>query len=82
MDEDGTPEEPDRDRGRGFFPRRFTWLILFGLALLPLCLLLPIDPTRHADAGLDPAKVKLGLGIFFCIGFLWISEVLPLAITA
>ncbi|MCW1923334.1 SLC13 family permease [Luteolibacter arcticus] len=82
MDEERPQEDPAREAARPFFRRRDTWLLLAGLALLPLGLLLPIDPARHAGAGLDPAKVKLGLGIFFCIGFLWISEALPLAITA
>jgi sodium-dependent dicarboxylate transporter 2/3/5 len=82
MDDDGRQEDPARDAGRPFFQRRDTWLILVALALLPLALLLPIDPARHPEAGLDGAKVKLGLGIFFCIGLLWISEALPLAVTA
>ncbi|RYD19332.1 MAG: DASS family sodium-coupled anion symporter [Verrucomicrobiaceae bacterium] len=31
---------------------------------------------------LDPAKVRIGLGIFTSIAFLWLTEALPLAITA
>ena len=81
MDDDGRQEDSARDAARPFFRRRDTWLILAGLALLPLALLLPIDPGQ-ASAGLDPTRIKLGLGIFLCIGFLWISEALPLAITA
>jgi sodium-dependent dicarboxylate transporter 2/3/5 len=41
-----------------------------------------MDAVRLAEAGLDPQKVRLGLGIFLCIGFLWITEALPLAATA
>jgi sodium-dependent dicarboxylate transporter 2/3/5 len=74
--------EPSPDDHRPFFRRRETWLILGALLLIPLALLIPVDPARHAGAGLDPAKVRLGLGIFLCIGFLWISEALPLATTA
>jgi sodium-dependent dicarboxylate transporter 2/3/5 len=74
--------EPSPDDHRPFFRRRETWLILAALLLIPLALLIPVDPARHAGAGLDPAKVRLGLGIFLCIGFLWISEALPLAATA
>lgn len=32
--------------------------------------------------GLDPAQVRLGLGFFVCIAFLWMTEALPLSITA
>lgn len=55
-------------------------LLVTGFALLPLALLLPIDAARHAD--LNPAQLRLGIGIFACIGFLWLSEALPLAATA
>lgn len=43
---------------------------------------LPLDPAGETMDGLDPAKVRIGLGIFACIAFLWLSEALPLAITA
>jgi sodium-dependent dicarboxylate transporter 2/3/5 len=74
--------EPSPDDHRSFFRRRETWFILVGLLLIPLALLIPVDTARHVGTGLDPAKVRLGLGIFLCIGFLWISEALPLAATA
>jgi sodium-dependent dicarboxylate transporter 2/3/5 len=70
--------DPSPDDPRPFFRRRETWLILVGFALIPLPYLFPIDP----GAGLDPAKIRLGLGIFLCIGMLWISEAMPLAATA
>jgi sodium-dependent dicarboxylate transporter 2/3/5 len=48
-------------------------IIGFGLPLnLPAGLLLELDPS----------KVKIGLGIFACIALLWLTEALPLAITA
>jgi len=80
-EEPQTPASPGNTRG-SLPHQRETWLILFGLLLLPLATLLPFDIGRHAGTGLDPAKVRLGLGIFLCIGFLWISEALPLAATA
>lgn len=81
MDEERRDESPI-EASSSSFRRRDVWLLIAGLSLLPLCLLLPIDPVRQASAGLDPTKIKLGLGVFLCIGFLWISEALPLAITA
>lgn len=40
------------------------------------------DATGAALEGLDPLKVRVGLGIFACIAFLWLTEALPLTITA
>jgi sodium-dependent dicarboxylate transporter 2/3/5 len=76
MDERRDSSRADAGHGR----RRDAVLLVLGLALLPMALLLPVGAP--ADTVVDPAKVKLGLGIFFCIGFLWISEALPLAVTA
>ena len=45
-------------------------MFLVCLALIPLAFLLPIDATQKAAAGLDPQKIRLGLGIFLCIGVL------------
>ncbi|WP_367874859.1 SLC13 family permease [Luteolibacter sp. Populi] len=73
----GPPSDP-----RHPFARRETWLLLVSLALIPLSGLLPIDASQPAAAGLDPAKIRLGLGIFLCIGMLWMCEALPLAATA
>lgn len=76
-----SPKEPESARlSFFFFRRRDTWLLLAGLLLIPLASLLPVDAVRHAD--LDPAKLRLGLGIFLCIGLLWVTEALPLAATA
>src|SRR5215217_2753331 len=58
---------------------------LFLIALLLLTGIgfgLSLDPSSAAMKGLDPVKVRVGLGIFACIGFLWLTEALPLAITA
>lgn len=58
-------------------------LVAIGFALLAsIGSWLPLDPTGEVMAGLDPIKVRIGLGIFACIAFLWLSEALPLAITA
>lgn len=70
------------DMFRPFFRRRRTWLVLVGLLLLGISQWLPVDVSAHADAGLDPANVKMGLGIFACIAFLWLTEALPLSATA
>lgn len=43
---------------------------------------LSLDGAAPHLAGLDPLKVRVGLGIFACIAFLWLSEALPLTITA
>lgn len=71
---------PAPDDPRPFFRRPETWLIAGSLLLIPLALLLPIEPA--AGSNIDPAKIRLGLGIFLCIGLLWMSEALPLAATA
>lgn len=74
-----SPKDPARGRFP-FFRRRGTWLVFAGLLLVPLSSLLPVDGGRHAD--LDPVKLRLGIGIFLCVGFLWVTEALPLAATA
>ncbi len=43
---------------------------------------LRLDSDSPALDGLDPRMVRVGLGIFACIGFLWLTEALPLAVTA
>ena len=55
--------------------------ILIGFALMAAVLFLPLEKLTIMD-GLDASRVRLGLGIFVCIAFLWISEALPLAATA
>jgi sodium-dependent dicarboxylate transporter 2/3/5 len=55
--------------------------ILTGFALMAVILFLPLEGLKLME-GLDPDRVRLGLGIFVCIAFLWISEALPLAATA
>lgn len=73
----------DTDMFAPFFKRKRTWLVIIGLALFALALLLvPVDVQQHAGDKLDPTKVKIGLGIFFFIAFLWLTEALPLAATA
>jgi len=59
--------------------------LLLGIALSLLVMIarwLTLDPTGGAMKELDPAQVKIGLGIFACIAFLWLSEALPVAVTA
>ncbi len=52
------------------------------ILLLAIAFLLPIHPDAAALKGLDPGKVRLGLAFFVCIAFLWMTEALPLAVTA
>lgn len=65
-----------------------SWKIRLALLLTALLLLAGIiygvspDAASSACHGLDPMKVKFGLGIFGCIAFLWLTEALPLTITA
>jgi sodium-dependent dicarboxylate transporter 2/3/5 len=80
MEEERNSPIEQEDARRPFLRRRDTWLVLVGLLLIPLACWLPIDAARHAD--LDAAKLRLGLGIFLCIAFLWVTEALPLAATA
>lgn len=57
-------------------------LLVAVLLLTGLSYGLRLDPTDAAMQGLDPAKLRVGLGIFACIAFLWLTEALPLAVTA
>ncbi|MFM2198798.1 MAG: hypothetical protein RLZZ505_2230 [Verrucomicrobiota bacterium] len=52
------------------------------LSLLAIAFFLPLPPELRALEGLDPGKVRLGLALFIGIAFLWMTEALPLAITA
>ena len=71
------------DMFRPFFRRRRTWLVLIGIVLLFATLhWLPFDVQKHAEADLDVHRVRMGLGIFFCIAFLWLTEAMPLSATA
>ncbi len=66
-----------------FFKRKRTWLVIFGLILFALALLvMPVDVKQQATQQLDETQVRIGLGIFICIAFLWLTEALPLSATA
>lgn len=52
-------------------------VLLFAIAFL-----LPLPPDADALQGLDPAKVRLGLALFASVAFLWMTEALPLSISA
>ena len=69
------------DMFRPFFRRRRTWLVVTGLMGL-VGAALWLRPEVPADAGLDSGQVGIGMGIFICIAFLWLTEALPLAATA
>ena len=54
-----------------------------GIALmLAIALFLPLAPEARALEGLDAGTVRLGLALFVGIAVLWMTEALPLAITA
>ena len=80
MEEERISGEQEEDVRRPVLRRRDTWLVVAALLLVPLASAFPVDAGLHGD--LDPVKVRLGLGIFLCIGFLWVTEALPLAATA
>jgi sodium-dependent dicarboxylate transporter 2/3/5 len=52
------------------------------LLLLGIVYFLPLPENSSVMDGLDAAQVRLGLGLFACIAFLWMTEALPLSITA
>jgi hypothetical protein len=63
MDEERSSAVKHGDAQRPLLRRRDTWLVVAALLLIPLGSLLPVDAGRHG--GLDPSKVRLGLG-FSC----------------
>lgn len=73
----------DTDMFAPFFKRKRTWLVIVGLILFAIALfVMPVDEKLQASAELDPTQVKIGIGIFACIAFLWLTEALPLSATA
>lgn len=50
--------------------------------MLAIAFFLPLAPEARALEGLDAGAVRLGLALFVGIAFLWMTEALPLAITA
>jgi hypothetical protein len=76
-------DREETEMNQPFFKRQRTWRVLAGLAVMALVIwLVPISPESEAAAGLDPHKLRIGLGIFFGIAVLWMTEALPLAATA
>lgn len=57
-------------------------LALSLVLLLTTAFFLPLPENATAMQGLDPQSVRLGLAFFACIACLWMTEALPLAITA
>ncbi|MGJ8642879.1 MAG: SLC13 family permease [Luteolibacter sp.] len=52
------------------------------ILLLAIAFFLPLPEKASAMEGLDPHSVRLGLAFFACIACLWMTEALPLAVTA
>jgi sodium-dependent dicarboxylate transporter 2/3/5 len=73
------PSPPAGNRAWGW---REVGLLIVGLLLLPVGMMIPVDTSRHPGSGLDAEMVRIGLGVFLCIAFLWVTEALPLAVTA
>ncbi len=57
-------------------------IALSAALLLLIAFFLPLSVKNPALEGLDPGTVRLGLAFFACIACLWMTEALPLAITA
>lgn len=74
-------DEPPTEAGaaRGDAIRR---VLLTGLGFLLLFLLQRFLPLPDTGGAADPEQVRTGLAIFACIAFLWLTEALPLAVTA
>lgn len=62
-----------------FFKRKRVWLV-FAAFILLFCVRYFSNPDVSGD--LDSTKVAIGLAIFVCIAFLWLTEAMPLAATA
>lgn len=74
---------PPHDETGSFFMQRGTWLVVAAFLLLGMTArVMPLGWHASAMQGLDPAAVRLGLGILLCVAFLWLTEALPLAATA
>jgi len=73
--------EAGRMAARAMWRCRRTWLLIVALGLsAAVSVWLPVG--GEAAVGLDGQKVRVGLGIMVCIGLLWMTEALPLAVTA
>jgi sodium-dependent dicarboxylate transporter 2/3/5 len=71
------------DKAGSFVRQRSTWRVIAAFFLLGMTArLMPLGWHASAMQGLDPAAVRLGLGILLCVAFLWLTEALPLAATA
>lgn len=74
-------EDLDTEIFRPVFKRQRTWLVFTAFVLMVLVLTF-FKPDVSAHADLDPAKVTVGIAIFVCVAFLWLTEAMPLAATA
>lgn len=76
---------PQEDKHNEMFApvwrRGGTWLGLVAFLLLLLVAVF-FEPDVGKQTELDPQVLSIGLGIFACIAFLWLTEAMPLAATA
>ncbi len=56
-------------------------MVLTAFVLMGAVMMLPFERMEIAE-GFEPNKLRMGLGIFVCIAFLWMTEALPLTVTA
>jgi len=57
-------------------------IVLSLFLLLGIIWFLPLPEGGPVMEGLDASQVRLGLGFFVCIAWLWMTEAMPLSITA
>lgn len=73
----------ETDMFKPFLLRKRTWLVIVGMMLFcATFFFLPVEIQEQAKQSLDTGRVRLGMGIFLFVAFLWLTEALPLAATA
>ncbi|MFV0431527.1 MAG: SLC13 family permease [Alphaproteobacteria bacterium] len=74
-------EDLDTEMFAPVFKRQRTWLVFAAFVVMALIMLF-FKPNVADNPDLDAAKITLGIAIFTCIAFLWLTEAMPLAATA
>lgn len=78
------PGSEDDVHPGGLASGRTRWILVAVAAVLLVGIGcgMSLDAASPHLVGLDPLEVRVGLGIFACVAFLWMTEALPLTITA